>query len=152
MEDSVHAGLLELSATIVSTYVTQNKLTVEELPDLIQAVYAALRQTSSNPGRDAAQTRQEPAVPIKRSVFPDYIVCLEDGKELKMLRRHLSARYGMTIEDYRTKWGLPASYPAVAPNYAAQRSELARRTGLGHKQQEPSPAPDVTLPPTCPRS
>ena len=111
---------------IITAYVSENKISPDELIRLIRAVYNSLSvPTASN------VKEQIPAVPIKRSVFPDYIICLEDGKKLKMLKRHLQASYGMTPAEYRRKWELPSHYPMVAPNYAARRSELAREIGLG---------------------
>ena len=129
------ASLLELTTQIVSAHCATNSVPAEDLPTLIRKVYAAL---SSADGRseDAAAAGPEaltPAVPLKKSVFPDYIVCLEDGKKLKMLKRHLQASYGMTPAQYRERWNLPQDYPMVAPNYAKRRSALARENGLGRK-------------------
>lgn len=122
--------LLDLTAQIVSAHVSNNSFASEGLPALIRDVYAALESA----GQAAPeQEKLQPAVPIKRSVFPDYIVCLEDGKKLKMLKRHLQSAYGMTPEQYRERWGLPTDYPMVAPNYAERRSTLAREIGLGRK-------------------
>ncbi|GAN86753.1 MucR family transcriptional regulator [Komagataeibacter intermedius] len=121
---------LELTTQIVSAHVSNNSVAADVLPDLIRNVYQALAMA----GRPAEEPEKlQPAVPIKRSVFPDYIVCLEDGKKLKMLKRHLQSAYGMTPEQYRERWGLPAEYPMVAPNYAERRSSLAREIGLGRK-------------------
>ncbi len=122
--------LLALTAEIVSAHVSNNSTQPEALGGLIKAVF----QTLSNIGspKSAFET-PEPAVPIKKSVFPDYLVCLEDGKKLKMLKRYLGARYHMTPDDYRHKWGLPKSYPMVAPNYAERRSMVAKSLGLGRK-------------------
>jgi predicted transcriptional regulator len=134
--------LLDLVASIVSAHVAHNAVTPEALPGVIQSVYATL----SGLGNEApAVERPEPAVPVKRSVFPDYIVCLEDGKKLKMLKRHLKASYGMTPEEYRARWGLPRDYPMVAPNYASRRSALAKEIGLGRKLEpsEAQPSPPV---------
>lgn len=121
----------ELIAQIVAAYVGHHQIEGSAIPGLIRSVRSAL----SGLGIAAAEPEQppEPAVPIRRSVFPDYIVCLEDGKKLKMLRRHLQAVYGMTPEEYRDKWKLPQGYPMTAPNYAARRSELAKSSGLGRK-------------------
>jgi len=121
---------LALTAQIVSAHVRHNSITTEALPALIKSVHAALTNMGGVP---AEAPRAEPAVPIKKSVFPDYIVCLEDGKKLKMLKRHLQTAYGMTPDQYRAKWGLPANYPLVAPNYAEHRSTLAKSIGLGRK-------------------
>ena len=121
--------LLSLTSNIVAAHVSNNSVPVADLPTLIRDVY----NTLSNVGGPApkAEERPTPAVPIKKSVAPDYIVCLEDGKKLKMLKRHLKTAYNMTPEEYREKWGLPADYPMVAPNYAKQRSRLAKQIGLG---------------------
>ena len=134
--------LLDLVASIVSAHVAHNAVAPEALPGVIQSVYAALNGL----GNEApAVERPEPAVPVKRSVFPDYIVCLEDGKKLKMLKRHLKASYGMTPEEYRARWSLPRDYPMVAPNYASRRSELAKEIGLGRKLEasEAQPSPPI---------
>ena len=146
MSETTHTDTLQLTATIVSAHVAGNDMAVDQLPAFIQAVYAALRQVPEALQTDEARAerqQQEPAVPIKLSVFPDYIVCLEDGKRMKTLRRHLATSYGMTVADYRTKWGLPLSYPVVAPNYAAKRSELAKQIGLGRKRKEPDVDPQI---------
>jgi predicted transcriptional regulator len=122
--------VLSLTAEIVAAHVSNNTVPLADLPALIQQVF----QTLSAIGNGEAQPpRPEPAVPIKKSVMPDYIVCLEDGKKLKMLKRHLKTAYNMTPEKYRERWGLPSDYPMVAPNYAKQRSQLARELGLGTK-------------------
>jgi predicted transcriptional regulator len=116
----------------VSAYVSNNLLSPAQLPEVIRAVYGSLDSLSA--GRaDGKQEALKPVVPIRRSVTPDYIICLDDGKKLKMLKRHLRTTYGMTPDDYRAKWGLPADYPMVAPNYAAQRSAFAKQIGLGRK-------------------
>ncbi|MEQ1687711.1 MAG: MucR family transcriptional regulator [Sphingopyxis sp.] len=123
--------LATLTADIVSAHVSNNSVASTELPTLIQTVYASLAGLGTGPA--AAPTRAEPAVSIRASIKPDYIVCLEDGKKLKMLKRHLMTHYGMTPDDYRAKWGLAADYPMVCPNYAATRRELAMKIGLGSK-------------------
>ncbi|RED51494.1 MucR family transcriptional regulator [Aestuariispira insulae] len=125
------AEVLELTSDIVSAHVSNNTVNVADLPGLIEQVY----KTLSNVGRaDEPQTdKPVPAVSVRRSVTPDYIVCLEDGKKLKMLKRHLKTAYDMTPEEYRERWGLPSDYPMVAPNYAKQRSRLAKEIGLGTK-------------------
>ena len=129
-ESSAQADVLGLTAQIVSAHVSNNVVTVDALPSLIQEVY----RTLSNVGREpSAPDKPQPAVPVKRSVFPDHIVCLEDGKKLKMLKRHLKTAYNMTPEQYRDRWGLPPDYPMVAPNYARHRSTLAKKIGLGTK-------------------
>lgn len=121
--------LLQLTADIVSSHVANNGVEMADLPSLIQKVF----QTLSELKVDAAveEERPEPAVSVRRSIQPDYIVCLEDGKKLKMLKRHLKTQYDMTPEEYRERWGLPSDYPMVAPNYAKQRRELAKKIGLG---------------------
>lgn len=122
--------LLRMTAEIVSAYVGQNTLPTQQLPEVINSVYVTLTGLRGVPA-EAPQEPMRPAVPIKKSVTPEYIVCLEDGKKLKMLKRHLRSTYDMTPEEYRAKWGLPPDYPMVAPNYAAQRSEFAKKIGLG---------------------
>jgi predicted transcriptional regulator len=125
------SGLVALTAQITSAHCANNTIEVEALPRLIRSVYEALASVG-NPAKVPIETAVlAPAVPIKRSVFPDHIVCLEDGKKLKMLKRHLQRAYGMTPADYRAKWGLPSNYPMVAPSYAERRSVLARQIGLG---------------------
>ncbi len=131
MSDQANASeLLELTAEIVSAHVSNNTVNVGELPQLIQDVYRTLALV----GTSASQPeRPQPAVPIKKSITPDYIICLEDGKQLKMLKRHLKTAYDMTPEEYRERWNLPPDYPMVAPNYAKHRSNLAKKIGLGTK-------------------
>ena len=124
--------LLALTTEIVASHVSNNDVSTEELPNLIQQVYSSLASAAPGIAKAEAEVPQ-PAVPIKKSVMPDHIVCLEDGKKLKMLKRHLKTRYDMTPDEYRERWGLPSDYPMVAPNYAAQRSELAKKIGLGTK-------------------
>jgi predicted transcriptional regulator len=119
---------IELVSKIVSAYVSNNDLPPSELSDLIKIVHEALQSPEQ-----AALFPPEPAVPIKKSVKPDYVICLEDGKKLKMLKRHLRTAYDMSPDEYRQKWGLASDYPMVAPKYAARRSELAKRIGLGRK-------------------
>ena len=131
MSDQVAADILGLTAQIVSAHVSKNQVGTDALPSLIQSVYRSL--STAGEVRPAAAPAQAPAVPIKKSVFPDYIVCLEDGKKLKMLKRHLQTSYGLTPDAYRNKWGLPREYPMVAPSYAATRSTLAKSIGLGRK-------------------
>ena len=122
--------LLKLTSDIVAAYVSNNPVPVSELPGMIKSVHATLGGLSGAGGSEAL-TSQKPAVPIKRSITPEYIVCLEDGKKLKMLKRYLRSNFKLSPEEYRAKWGLPADYPMVAPNYAAQRSEFAKKIGLG---------------------
>lgn len=123
--------ILALTAEIVSAHVTNNTVGQGDMPDLIQQVYNKLTELAS--GEEQASVELTPAVPVRKSVTDDYIICLEDGKKLKMLKRHLMTAYGMTPEEYRAKWGLKADYPMVAPNYAAKRQELAKKIGLGRK-------------------
>lgn len=125
--------ILELTTEIVAAHVGNNTVAISDLPNLIQEVYKSL----SNVGEEqTAAERPRPVVPVKKSVFPDYIVCLEDGKKLKMLKRHLKTSYNMSPEEYRDRWGLPADYPMVAPNYAKHRSNLAKKIGLGTKPRK----------------
>lgn len=130
-EMGVHEDMLSLTAEIVSAHVGNNTVAVSDLSTLIEQVYTTLAKLG--PEAEEENT-QEPAVSIRASVKPDYIVCLEDGKKLKMLKRHLMTHYDMTPDDYRRKWNLPADYPMVAPNYAKQRRELAKKIGLGTKR------------------
>jgi predicted transcriptional regulator len=123
-------GHLRWSADIVAAYVAQNTVAVNALPDLLNSVYQALANLGGALPVQPSQ-KQKPAVPISKSLHEDYIVCLEDGKQLKMLKRYLRARYDMSPEDYRRKWGLPPDYPMVAPAYAARRSDFAKKIGLG---------------------
>lgn len=135
MEEQSAQGemLITLTSDIVAAHVSNNSVAVSDLPLLIQNVYGALSQLSSTPA--APEVKQEPAVSVRASIKPDYIVCLEDGKKLKMLKRHLMTHYQMTPDDYRLKWNLPADYPMVAPNYAEQRRSLAKKIGLGTKRR-----------------
>lgn len=120
--------MMEMATEIVAAHVGNNPVPIAELPNLIQDVYKTLVTVGTEP---QAAERPKPAVPIKKSINPDYIVCLEDGKKLKMLKRHLKSAYNMSPEEYRDRWGLPADYPMVAPNYARHRSNLAKEIGLG---------------------
>ena len=125
--------LLTLTADIVAAHVSNNSVAVNDLPNLIQNVHSALSDISGTTA--AAEPKPEPKVSIRSSIKPDYIVCLEDGKKLKMLKRHLMTHYSMTPDQYRQKWGLSADYPMVAPNYAEQRRTLAKSIGLGTKRR-----------------
>jgi len=125
-----NSDVLGLTAQIVSAHVSNNSVPPDALPALIQDVYRTLSGVGKEP---SAPDKPQPAVPIKKSVFPDHIVCLEDGKKLKMLKRHLKTAYNMTPEQYRERWGLGSDYPMVAPNYARHRSSLAKKIGLGTK-------------------
>ncbi|MDP7666694.1 MAG: MucR family transcriptional regulator [Rhodospirillales bacterium] len=122
--------LLELTTEIVSAHVGNNSVAVNDLPQLIQEVYRSLAQVGAGP---LVPERPQPAIAIKKSVTPDFIICLEDGKKLKMLKRHLKTAYDMTPDEYRVRWGLAPDYPMVAPNYAKHRSNLAKKIGLGTK-------------------
>jgi predicted transcriptional regulator len=131
MSEQVGSGeMLKLTADIVAAHVSNNKLPAADLPQLIAQVHASLSDTGGAPG---GQARPTPAVSIKKSVTADHIICLEDGKKLKMLKRHLKTSYDLTPEQYRERWGLPADYPMVAPNYAKKRSQLAKQIGLGKR-------------------
>ena len=124
--------LITLTADIVSAHVSNNDVAVNDVPGLIQNVHGALTQLGS--AKPEPEVKQEPAVSVRSSIKPDYIVCLEDGKKLKMLKRHLMTHYQLTPDQYRTKWNLPADYPMVAPNYAEQRRSLAKKIGLGTRR------------------
>src|SRR3954463_709616 len=126
-----------LTTQIVAAYVSNNPVSVGELPSLIRQVHSALVNVGAP--TEVTAERPQPAVPIKRSVTPDYIICLEDGKKLKMLKRHLKTAFNMSPEEYRDRWELPADYPMVAPNYATQRSRLAKQIGLGTRARRRSP-------------
>ncbi len=138
MTDNMEQGnLIKLTADIVSAYVSNNSIQSSDLPALISEIHAAMHQTLGGPAEPVPEP-QKPAVSIKKSVTPDYIICLDDGKKFKSLKRHIRTDYDMTPEDYRAKWGLPYDYPMVAPNYAKARSMLAKKIGLGRK-----PAPSA---------
>jgi predicted transcriptional regulator len=128
------AELIDMTAEIVSAYVGHNTIAPEELPGLIQRVFAALNGASLGSAVQV-QADAEPAVPIRKSITPDYLICLEDGKKFKSLKRHLHTHYNLTPDEYREKWGLPRDYPMVAPNYAQARSRLAKKMGLGQAGQ-----------------
>jgi predicted transcriptional regulator len=122
--------LLRMTAEVVSAYVSNNTLATAQLADVIQAVYNSLRSLEGQTAEPPAEPLR-PAVPIRKSVTPEFLICLEDGKKLKMLKRHLRSTYSLTPDEYRAKWGLAQDYPMVAPKYAAQRSEFAKKIGLG---------------------
>ena len=126
--------LVELTADIVSAYVSNNTVVATDLPALINNVFDALKKAYTS-GMQLAKEELRPAVPIKKSVTAEYIICLEDGKKFKSLKRHLRTHYDLSPEEYREKWGLPHDYPMVAPNYAAARSDLAKRMGLGQRRR-----------------
>ena len=134
MSDTYAKGFVDLTASIVSAYVSNNATTAAEIPGLISQIHAALLRVS-NGGSEAALETAKPAVSVKKSMTPDYLVCLEDGKRFKSLKRHLRTQYNMTPEQYREKWGLPSDYPMVAPNYAVARSQLAKKMGLGQQRR-----------------
>jgi len=125
--------LITLTADIVSAHVSNNSVAVNDVPGLIQNIHSALSQLGTSVPEP--EVKQEPAVSVRASIKPDYIVCLEDGKKLKMLKRHLMTHYNLTPEQYRAKWNLPADYPMVAPNYAEQRRSLAKKIGLGTRRR-----------------
>src|SRR4051812_1648674 len=147
MDNQDQTNFSDLTADIVAAYVSNNTIRPEELSSLITTVHAALKDAPAGKAQPEPEPKQ-PAVPVKKSVTPDYIISLEDGRKFKSLKRHLQNSYGMTPDEYRAKWGLPRDYPMVAPNYAKSRSELARSMGLGRKAA-PAPvqaAPEKTAP------
>lgn len=131
-EKTSRGDILRMTAKVVAAYVGKNPLATNQIPKVLQTIYNSMLQIDSK-FAEVKPDNLHPAIPVKRSVTQDYIVCLEDGKKLKMLKRHLRTTYHMTPEEYRAKWGLPPDYPMVAPNYAAQRSEFAKKIGLGRK-------------------
>ncbi|CAN5350430.1 MucR family transcriptional regulator [soil metagenome] len=133
-ETVVPKGFVDLTASIVSAYVSNNATTAAEIPALISQIHAALVRVSTG-GSETVAEPAKPAVSIKKSMTSDYLVCLEDGKRFKSLKRHLRTQYNMSPEQYREKWGLPADYPMVAPNYAVARSQLAKKMGLGQQRR-----------------
>ncbi|QEN85117.1 transcriptional regulator [Labrys sp. KNU-23] len=139
-------NLVDLTVDIVSAYVANNQIATTSLADLIRSVHGSLSDLN-NPKQVEANVPPKPAIPIKKSVTNDYVICLDDGLKFKSLTRHLRTAYGMTPEQYREKWGLPADYPMVAPSYSAQRSRLARELGLGQQRQK---AKNVPPPPPAP--
>ncbi len=135
MSDTLEAAnYLELAADIVSAYVSNNTVPANELPVLLSEVHSALQRVTKVDAEPAVEPLK-PAVPVKKSIAPEYLVCLEDGKKFKSLKRHLRTQYNLTPEQYREKWGLPPDYPMVAPNYAAARSQLAKEMGLGQQRR-----------------
>ena len=136
-DDLPESALLRMTAEIVSAYVSKNVLPAQQIPEVINTVFGAL--TGLNGTQQESQAEPlKPAVPVRKSVTAEYIVCLEDGKKLKMLKRHLRSTYNMSPDEYRARWGLPSDYPMVAPNYAAQRSEFAKKIGLGRGAGRPA--------------
>jgi predicted transcriptional regulator len=128
---------LHLATDIVSAFVSNNTVSAEKLPGLLQDIHDAVRALAA--GGTASAGSQQPAVPVKKSITPDFIICLEDGKKLKMLKRYLRTQYGLSPEDYRRKWGLAADYPMVAPNYSVRRSNFAKEIGLGRAGGKAAP-------------
>ena len=133
LQNDMNETLITLTSDIVAAHVSNNSVSVDDLPVLISNVYSALSGLGHTV--EKSEERPEPAVSVRASVKPDYIVCLEDGKKLKMLKRHLMTHHEMTPDDYRARWSLPADYPMVAPNYAAARSDLAKKMGLGQQRR-----------------
>jgi predicted transcriptional regulator len=133
-DNTANGSFIQLTAEIVSAYVSNNSVPAADIPALINQVHAALTRVSGGQGEAPAEPLR-PAVTIKKSITPDYLVCLEDGKKFKSLKRHLRTQYNITPEQYREKWGLPADYPMVAPNYARARSQLAKQMGLGQQRR-----------------
>ena len=136
MSEATSTNYIELAADIVSAYVSNNPVPANELSSLIQEVHTALlRVTSGASAAPVSSEAQKPAIAVKKSLNNDYIICLEDGKKFKSLKRHLRTQYNMSPEEYRDKWGLPPDYPMVAPNYAKARSNLAKQMGLGQQRR-----------------
>jgi predicted transcriptional regulator len=131
------AEIIEMTADIVAAYVGHNSVSSSDLPNLIQSVHRALAAVTTG-AAEAAPVPKEPAVPIKKSITPDYLICLEDGRKFKSLKRHLRTKYDMSPDEYRSKWGLSKDYPMVAPNYAKARSDLAKQMGLGQGGRKPA--------------
>ena len=150
MDDNTE--LLTLTADIAAAYVSNNTVQASDVPSVIQTIYRALAGVGSTAAAPAPEP-QKPAVPIKKSITPDFLISLEDGKKYKSLKRHLRTQYNMSPEDYRAKWGLPKDYPMVAPNYAASRSALAKSMGLGRggAAKAATPAPKAKAAPRTPR-
>ncbi len=136
MADNEGSDYIELTADIVSAYVSNNSVPASDLPALINDVHAALSRVVSGVAPVAPAEAPRPAIPVKKSITADYLICLEDGKKFKSLKRHLRTQYNMSPEQYREKWGLPPDYPMVAPNYAEARSQLAKKMGLGQQRRK----------------
>ncbi len=130
--------LIEMTTEIVSAFVSNSSVSAGDLPGLIQQVHKTLSDISTGAEAETAQPTQQPAVSVKKSISPDFLICLEDGRKFKSLKRHLRTKYNLTPEQYRAKWGLPKDYPMVAPNYAAARSNLAKQSGLGQGGRKPA--------------
>jgi predicted transcriptional regulator len=131
--------MMALTAKIVAAYVSNNTISSADVPQLINETFAALNRATGDAGAAPPREELKPKVPVKKSVMPDFIICLEDGKKFKSLKRHLRTHYSLTPEEYRAKWDLPPDYPMVAPNYARARSELAKKMGLGTRRDEEQP-------------
>ena len=136
MSDTQMATFIDLAADIVSAYVSNNSVPATDLPQLINEVYGALVRVGKGAEPEAKPEPLKPAVSVRKSIGDDFIICLEDGKKFKSLKRHLRSQYNMSPEQYRKKWGLPADYPMVAPNYAMARSQLAKKMGLGQQRRK----------------
>ncbi len=134
-ENPQQSQLLRMTTEVVAAYLGNNTIPTTQIPEVIKSVYTSLHGLDAN--GEEKQPAQKPAVPPKKSITPDYIICLEDGKKLKMLKRYLRTTYGMSPDEYRTKWSLGADYPMVAPNYAKQRSAFAKQIGLGRRGADP---------------
>jgi len=134
VENNSTESLTALTGSIVAAYVSNNKISVSELPDLIRSVHESFSRAAQSAAHGHSELSARPAISIKKSITPDYLICMEDGIKLKMLKRHLRTHYGLTPQQYREKWGLPSDYPMVAPNYAEKRSMLAKQIGLGVKR------------------
>jgi predicted transcriptional regulator len=135
-EETTTVSLTEYAADIVAAYVSNNTVSTADLPALIASVHHALTGVANGTAPQAEAEKPVPAISIKKSITPDFIICLEDGKKFKSLKRHLQSKYNLSPQDYRTKWGLPSDYPMVAPNYAAARSNLAKQMGLGQQRRK----------------
>ncbi|MDA0229869.1 MAG: MucR family transcriptional regulator [Proteobacteria bacterium] len=135
VENNSTESLVALTGSIVAAYVSNNKVSVSELPDLIRNIYESFSRAGQSAAQGPSEASARPSISIKKSITPDYLICLEDGIKLKMLKRHLRTHYGLTPQQYREKWGLPSDYPMVAPNYAKKRSQLAKQIGLGSKRR-----------------
>jgi predicted transcriptional regulator len=143
--DEEKLTVIEMAADIVSAYVGNNIVPADQLPNLIRQVHGALQNVGA-PTPEAAAEKPTPAVPIRKSITPDFLICLEDGRKFKSLKRHLRTRYNLSPEEYRAKWGLPKDYPMVAPNYAASRSALAKSMGLGQGGRKAASPPPKRAP------
>ncbi len=133
-DTDTQAMLIQMTSEVVAAYVSNNPVQASDLPNVITRVHSTMRDLSSVPGVEEPVKDASPAVSVRKSITPDYLVCLEDGKRFKSLKRHLRSKYNLSPEEYREKWGLPSDYPMVAPNYAKQRSELAKKMGLGQSK------------------